>query len=75
MALDEATTGLLAGMAESGAKPIHEMTPAEARGFGAMLREMYGPGPEVASVTDEQVPIPGGSIGVRILVPAGTPAR
>ena len=74
MALDEATAGLLAGMAASGAKPLHEMTPEEARGFGDMLRELYGPGPEVAAVREERVPIAGGdSIAVRVLVPAGPP--
>jgi acetyl esterase len=38
MALDEATSALLKQMAESGAKPLHEMTPEEAHGFGVMLR-------------------------------------
>jgi acetyl esterase/lipase len=74
MALDEATAGMLAGMAESGAKPLHEMTPAEARGFGDMLRELYGPGPQVAAVREERVPVAGGdSIAVRVLVPEGAP--
>jgi acetyl esterase len=74
MALDEATAGLLAGMAESGAKPLHEMTPAEARGFGEMLRELYGPGPQVAAVREERVPVAGDdSIAVRVLVPEGAP--
>jgi acetyl esterase len=74
MALDEATAGLLTGMAESGAKPLHEMTPAEARGFGDMLRELYGPGPQVAAVREERVPVAGGdSIAVRVLVPEGAP--
>ena len=31
MALDEATTALLAQLAGSGTRPLHEMTPAEAR--------------------------------------------
>jgi acetyl esterase len=74
MALDEATSRLLAGMAESGGKPLHEMTPEEARGFGATLRELYGPGPEVASVTEMSIPSPdGGSIPVRVLVPNDAP--
>lgn len=55
MSLDEATTGLLARLAESGAKPLHEMAPHEARGMGQMLREMYGPGPEVLRVCDNRV--------------------
>ncbi|GAA1393766.1 hypothetical protein GCM10009613_40860 [Pseudonocardia kongjuensis] len=69
MALDDATAGFLAQMAESGAKPLHEMTPAEARELGGMLRDMYGPGPEVAQRIDETVPVDGGSIGVRLLLP------
>ena len=69
MALDEATAGFLAQMAESGMKPLHEMTPEEARGLGGALRDMYGPGPEVAHVVDESVPVAGGSVPVRILAP------
>lgn len=74
MALDDATVGFLTQMAESGAKPLHEMTPAEARGLGSMLRDLFGPGPDVASVRDEQVATAdGSSFGVRVLVPEGTP--
>ena len=74
MAVDEATSALLAQMAQSGMKPLHEMTPEEARGLGAVLREMYGPGPEVGAVTEHSVPADGGTIGVRAYAPAG-PAR
>jgi acetyl esterase len=74
VALDDATTAFLAQMAESGGRPLHEMTPMEARGLGVALSEMYGPGPEVGSVTDDAVPVDGGRIGVRILTPRG-PAR
>ena len=74
MAVDEATSALLAQMAESGIRPLHEMTPEEARGLGAVLREMYGPGPEVGAVTEHSVPADGGTIGVRAYAPAG-PAR
>jgi acetyl esterase/lipase len=70
VALDDATAALMAQMAESGMKPLHEMTPEEARGFGALLREMYGSGPDVASVVDESVPVDGGTIPVRVLAPA-----
>ncbi|OJY37799.1 MAG: esterase [Pseudonocardia sp. 73-21] len=74
MALDDATAGFLTQMAESGAKPLHEMTPDEARGLGGMLRDLYGPGPDVASVHDEKVANPDGtSFGIRVLVPEGTP--
>lgn len=70
MAVDEATAGFLAQMAASGMKPLHEMTPDEARGLGGLLREMYGAGPEVHRVSDETVPAADGdSFGVRILAP------
>ncbi len=71
MAVDEATSDLLAQMADSGIKPLHEMTPEEARGFAGALREMYGPGPEVGSVTEHAVPAKGGgTIPVRAYAPA-----
>ncbi len=72
MALDDATTALLGQMAETGMKPLHEMTVEEARGLGGMLREMYGPGPEVARVEDTTAPGPGGDVPVRVIVPEGT---
>lgn len=72
MAIDEATAGFLSQLAESGAKPLHEMTPEEARGFTAALRELLGPGPDVRKAYDEQVVTPdGGHITVRVLVPEG----
>jgi acetyl esterase/lipase len=74
MALDEATSKLLAEMAASGMKPLHEMTPEEARGLGGMLCEMYGPGPDVARVTRTSIPTPdGASIGARVFVPNDAP--
>ena len=73
MALDEPTASFLRQMAESGAKPLHEMEPHEARGLGATLRALYGPGPELDRVEDvviagRQAPIP-----LRILVPGEDP--
>jgi len=74
MALDEATTQFLATMAESGAKPLHEMTPAEAREVTAGLKEMYGPGPEMARVEELSAPAAdGASVPVRLLVPNDSP--
>jgi acetyl esterase len=71
VAVDEATSALLAQMADSGIKPLHEMTPEEARALGGALREMYGPGPEVGAVTEHAVPVQGGTIPVRVYAPAG----
>ncbi|TCK22437.1 alpha/beta hydrolase [Pseudonocardia endophytica] len=73
MALDDATSALLGQMAETGMKPLHEMTPDEARGLGGMLREMYGPGPGVGRVEDTVAPGPNGDVPVRVIVPEGTP--
>lgn len=73
MALDEATSALLKQMAESGAKPLHEMTPEEAHGFGVMLRQLYGPGPDVARVEDVSIPAEHGVIPARVLVPTTEP--
>ncbi|MEV1292782.1 hypothetical protein [Pseudonocardia sp. NPDC049635] len=69
MALADATARFLAQMAESGAAPLHEMTPAEARELGGALRDMYGEGPEVARCTDEAIPVDGGTITARVLLP------
>jgi|HubBroStandDraft_6_1064221.scaffolds.fasta_scaffold17279_4 acetyl esterase len=72
MALDEATAGFLTQLAEAGAKPLHELTPAEARGFTAMLRDLFGPGPDVEKSYDVTLPTDDGhDFTVRILIPAG----
>ena len=74
MALDQATAALLAQMVESGAKPMNEMTVAEARSVGVTLAGLYGPGPEVGSVENTLVPTDDGAkLPVRILRPEGTP--
>jgi acetyl esterase len=73
MALDEATSGFLAQMAETGQPPLHEMQPAEARGLTAMLKEMYGEGPAVARAELREIPAKGRSIPVQILVPNDSP--
>jgi acetyl esterase len=71
VAVDEATSAFMAQMAESGLKPLHEMTPEEARGLGGAWLELYGSGPEVGSVSDDAVPVEGGEVPVRIYQPAG----
>jgi acetyl esterase len=73
MALDDETAQFLGQMAESGTKPLHEMPPEEARALGGMLRDMYGPGPDVCSVRDEVAQGPYGDIPVRILTPESAP--
>jgi acetyl esterase len=72
MALDEATAGFLAQLAESGVKPLPELTPEEARGLGALLSDLTGPGPDVDKSYDVELPTADGDrFAVRVLVPAG----
>lgn len=73
MALDDATASFLAQMAESGTKALHEMTPEEARGLIATLRDLYGPGPDMHQTKDVTVEVAGGDIPVRILTPTESP--
>ena len=73
MALDEATTALLKQLAGSGARPLHEMTPDEARGFTAALRGETGAGPELAAVRDTRIRVSGGHAKLRILTPGPDP--
>jgi acetyl esterase len=73
MALDEATAALLAQLAGTGTKPLHEMTPAEARGLTAALRGEAGPGPEMGRVQNARVRAAGGTFPVRVLVPGEQP--
>jgi acetyl esterase len=74
MALDQATTEYLTELAASGAKPLAESSPAEARAFTALRTELYGPGPEVAKHWDMQLAADDGAqFTVRVLVPAGQP--
>jgi acetyl esterase/lipase len=73
MALDEATTAFLAQMAAGGMRPLHEMTPEEARGLTGELQELYGAGPAMHDVRDETIPVAGGEILARVLTPIDTP--
>jgi acetyl esterase len=73
MALDQATTALLEELAASGLAPLHELTPAEARGRMAMLRGDAPPGPDMAAVRDTRVRASGGFVPVRVLVPTDQP--
>jgi acetyl esterase len=73
MALDKATAALLAQLASTGAGPLHELTPAEARGAAAALRGQQPPGPEMARVRDARVRAAGGTFPVRVLVPGERP--
>jgi acetyl esterase len=56
-------------MAAAGQKPLHESTPEEARAMMAMMAAAAGPAPTMRRVEDQQLPVRGGEIGVRLLVP------
>ena len=73
MALDQATTALLEQLAASGGRPLHELSPAEARGVMAGMRGEQAPGPDMASVRDTRVRASGGFVPVRVLVPVERP--
>ena len=73
MALDQATTALLEAMAALGLKPLHEQTPAEARGRMAAMRGEQAPGPDMAAVRDLRVKASGGFVPIRVLTPVAQP--
>ena len=69
MPLDVATRTLMEQMAAGGGKPLHESTPEEARALGATLADMAGPAPEMGRVENHNIPVEGGEIPLRVLVP------
>lgn len=75
MAFDEATSNFLSAAAENaGDRPLWEMSAPEAREATSGLDELYGPGPEMHEVYDQQVSgVDGGEFTVRVLVPAPSP--
>jgi acetyl esterase len=74
MAIDEPTAALLTQLAASGLPPLHQMTPEQARSLGPVLQQMSGPGPEVAQIRDDRIPVGGGAtIAARIAIPPGEP--
>ena len=75
MTLDQASAAWLEQARSSGFPPVYELTPAQARENSAALRRQRqpGPGPELARVENAKVPVSGGSVPVRVLVPPGQP--
>ena len=73
MALDQDNIALLEQLAASGAKPLAELTPAEARGVMAAIAGDAPPGPDMDSVRDTRVRASGGFVPVRVLVPVERP--
>src|SRR5262245_35720987 len=66
--------GFLAAMAVEGGPPLQELSVEEARGLSGVLVELIGPGPEVASVRDIEIPVAAGPVVARVYEPAGDPA-
>jgi acetyl esterase len=69
MGLDPQAKAFLAGMEASGAPPLYELSPEEARGATGMITELIGGGPEVAIVEDFTCATTTGTIGARRYVP------
>ncbi len=69
MPLDLATRMLLEPMATSGAKPLHEMSPDEARELGKAFAALAGPAPRMSRIENHDLPVEGGVVPVRVLVP------
>ena len=68
-----ATRGFLEQMAAAGGKALHKSTPEEVRGLSAAMGEMAGPGPKMARVEEHSVPVAGGVVPIRVLVPLEPP--
>jgi len=71
--IDAQAQKLLDMMAEAGGPPLSEMSPQEARQVPAILAELTGAGPEVASVRDVEIPGPAGAIPARVYEPVADP--
>ena len=74
MPLDWATAELLEQMAAGGGKPLHESSVEEARALAAGLADQVGPAPAMFRVEEHSLPVPGGAVPLRVLVPLERPA-
>ena len=68
MALHPQCKAFLDQLASMGGKPMHEMTPLEARGL-SLPPELAGPERPLHSVVNRSVPGPAGPIPVRVYMP------
>jgi acetyl esterase len=71
MPLHPQAQAFLAGVEASGAPPLYELTPAEARAATGVITDLIGGGPEVATVEDFELPTTAGAVGARRYVPDG----
>ena len=75
MALHPQAKAFLAGVEASGAPPLYELSPEDARAATGVITELMGPGPQVATVEDFTIATGAGEIGARRYEPddaAGT---
>jgi acetyl esterase len=75
MPLHPQATKLLAMIEGSGLPPLYELSPVDARAQAAVLTELVGAGPQVATVEDFSIPTTAGQMAARRYVPndpAGT---
>ena len=70
MPLHPQAKAFLAGVEASGAPPIYELSPEDARAATGMLTELMGPGPVVGTVEDFTIATTAGDIGARRYEPA-----
>jgi len=73
MALDELSAILVKEMIAARPKPMFEMSAQEARDHAASLPPRVIPVPDMAKVTDYQLPVTGGTIPVRVFIPSESP--
>jgi acetyl esterase len=71
MTLDSAALALVAQFREMGVKPYNEMTPQEARAFTENMRPQPRAEPRMARQIDRRIPVTGGSLRARLLIPQG----
>jgi acetyl esterase len=69
MALHPQARAFLDGMEASGAPPLYELTPEEARAAAGVLTGLIGAGPEIATVVDFTIRTSAGEIEARRYVP------
>jgi acetyl esterase len=73
MPLHPKVQALLNAQRQSGAPPIHTLTPERARAdMRAQVAAVSGPLAEVAMAADDEVPTPHGPVPVRLYTPLGT---
>jgi acetyl esterase/lipase len=65
MALDPQAKAFVAGIEASGAPPLYELPPADARAATGLITELIGPGPALATVEDFTIAATAGGIRAR----------